>query len=369
MTIGIQGFYGHGNLGDEAILQGLLTELESIKLKIFTEQPRNVNREYGIKSINTRIYNFPLLVRELKSTELFLLGGGGLLKDWGNTSRPLKKWLSILNIAKNIHIKTGLCAIGVENIRYEKSKKAMKKTLNGVDIITVRDKHSKELLEDIGIYNEIEVVSDPALLLANTSHGKTYDGAGKMKVCISVRHWYDEKFSIKNQQKNTYFIESMKKITNHLIEEYNAEVSFIPFRTINFDDDREIAQKIIDGTKNKKNIKLINEVPKPNEFISIAQDCQIVLGMRLHSLILASSVGTPFIGFGYMPKICAFTDSINQKEYSFDLNQFEYDAVIESIGKTMANYRERSNEIIENVGILKEKTKKAIKYFKECNER
>ena len=43
--------------------------------------------------------------------------------------------------------------------------------------------------------------------------------------------------------------------------------------------------------------------------------CKLVIGVRLHSLIMASAVGTPIVGIDYAPKVRGFIESIDWTEH------------------------------------------------------
>ena len=107
--------------------------------------------------------------------------------------------LKPLILAQRLGTKTVLCGIGVENIRYPKSKKIICKVLNKTNLITVRDENSKKTLQQMGITNEIKVTADPAILLNNNlSKIKWPNSSPKIMIC--VRHWFDKGFYIENQK-------------------------------------------------------------------------------------------------------------------------------------------------------------------------
>ena len=88
IKIGIYGFYGEGNLGDEAVLQALLQEIRNfpkIKPTVFSSKPEEVVKVHQATSISLHSINFPGRIREIVSNRLFILGGGGLLKEYGDS--------------------------------------------------------------------------------------------------------------------------------------------------------------------------------------------------------------------------------------------------------------------------------------------
>lgn len=355
--ITIHGFYGQGNLGDEAILKALLKEFNkfpNIKVVVFSSKPKQVFRAHGVRSINSQgRRNFLRRIWEIKTSDLFILGGGGLLKDYGNNSSSLKEWLRLLKFAKRLSIKTALCSVGVENIRYDESRKLIRDTLDKVDLITVRDCSSKDILRDIGVINEIKVVSDPAVLLTNINADKIEDNLVSSKVIICIRHWFSKGFYIEKQEVNENFIQSLSAAADFFIEHYNTKINFIPFRTTSYDDDRLVAKQVVSYMKHKDKTHIYSCVPEVDEFIEIVKQSSLVIGMRLHSLILATSIGVPVIGLEYMPKVRAYMESIKQSEYSLDLETITSKKLINKILITFEQYKERSNIINSEVSRLK----------------
>ncbi len=355
--ITIHGFYGKGNLGDEAILKALLQEFSKfpdIKVVVFSSNPKQVSKTHGVRSIHSQGKRFFLRrIWEIKTSNLFILGGGGLLKDYGNDSSSLKEWLRLLQFAKKLNVKTALCAIGVENIRYDESRKLIRDALNKVDLITVRDCSSKDILREIGVTNEIKVVSDPVVLLININADRIKDNLISSRVIICIRHWFSKGFYIEKPEVNENFIQSLSTAADFLIEHYNTKIDFIPFRTTSYDDDRIVVKQVVSYMKHKDKIYIHSSAPEVDEFIEIVRQSSLVIGMRLHSLILGTSIGVPVIGLEYMPKVKEYMRSIKQGEYSLDLETITSKKLINKILITFEQYKERSQVISLEVSRLK----------------
>lgn len=365
----IHGFYGHGNLGDDLILLSIFSEINripGISIKVFCTNPKEINKLYSIEGINSAIVYFNVfqIVRQIKALlkcDLFILGGGGLLKDYGKSSKSLKKWFYWLRIAQILRKKTVLLAVGVENIRYSKSKEILKKYLKKVDLITVRDEDSENILRKLGINNNIKVISDPSILLTNQEINSKKELSKPPKIIISVRHWYDEGKYIKDLNLNENFLKVLSKVVDYLIEKYNAKIYFIPMRIIPYDDDRKVAKDIVLESKYKDFVTRYTSSLGVNELLDLLSDCDLVIGMRLHSLIIASSLGIPIIALEYMPKIKGFMKSIKQLEYCHDLNTISFENLRDSIESTFKHHNQRSNQIKLMVDELRTMTKRTIK--------
>ncbi len=358
----IHGFYGYGNLGDEIILASLLKGFrrnKAIKPVVFSSRHKNVKKQHRVKSVSSCGGIFKRLnqIYHLKTSDLFILGGGGLLKDYGNGSSSLKEWLKLLRLAQRFKVKSALCCIGVENIRFEESKRLLQLVLNKVDLISVRDNSSKHLLESIGIKKEIEVVGDPGLLLAEPMEVDIKKKLDKLRVMVCVRHWFSEGFFVKDERVYDAFLHSLANVLDYLIEKKNATIEFVPMRTVSYDDDRKVARKVYDFMKNKDNVTIQQRVFNIKKFINKARQSSLILGMRLHSLIIGASVGTPIVGFEYMPKIKGFMEMVGQDGFSFDMSNFVSKDVIKKINQIFKNNSQHRKRLINKTSKVRGRTK------------
>ena len=360
----IHGFYGQGNLGDEAILKAILQEFSkffNIKIVVFSRNPKQVIATHKVNSVCSEgKRSFLHRVWEIKTSDLFVLGGGGLLKDYGSNSSNVEKWLKLLRLAKRLKVKTALCAVGIENIRYDKSKRLIKDALNSADLITVRDHISRDILVDLGITNEVKIVADPVILLSNNNIEKIRKVLMPLKVIICIRHWFDKGFYIGKPEVNENFIQSLSIAADFLVEHYNAKIEFIPFRITSYDDDRVVIKQVMSYMKRKDGANVYPHTPTVDEFINIIKESSLVIGMRLHSLILAASVGIPVIGLAYMPKVRGYMECIEQSKYSLDLETITSEKLTSLIDDVFKNYNAISKKILFEISKLQKTSRKNI---------
>ena len=97
--------------------------------------------------------------------DVFLLGGGSLLQD-GTSRRSLAYYLTLLKLARLAHCRTGTLAVGLGPLRTPFSLRAVLKTLDKCDILTLRDAESLRFLVLHGTERSRPVlVPDPAVYL------------------------------------------------------------------------------------------------------------------------------------------------------------------------------------------------------------
>jgi polysaccharide pyruvyl transferase CsaB len=361
----IKGFYGAGNLGDEAILSGILSQtsvFDNLKPIIISRNPNETRRIHRVLSVDH--HNTVVQYLNLLRANVFILGGGGLIKDYGESSRSIESWLHALAKAQKYGITTMLWSLGVENLRFGKSKELVKRVLNTVDAITVRDPNSKKRLEEIGIQNQITVTADPAMLLV-AEYNKKRSISKNPRILVCLRHWNIGGVNTLDEDANENFIKSIAYGLDFMIKHLNTEIEFLPFRTIPQDDDREIAKMVVSRMREREHILLHSRIPEIGEAINIISNADLIIGMRLHSVIFATSLGVPSIGLSYMPKVRDYMNYIDQEGFCFDIKDLDERCLRESIERIINNYEEISKQLVcicsalsmklqENVRILSE---------------
>ncbi len=344
----ISGYYGFKNSGDDALLKAIIHNLrlfkEDIKVTVLSMNPRETRRVYGVDAIN-RI-NIIKIWWVMRRTKLLINGGGSLIQDITST-KSLLYYLAVIKMAKQLGLKVMVYANGFGPVRKPRNREITKKTINQVDIITLREEGSKEELNRLGITRPpIYVTADPALTLDATDD-ETVNNVFSQEgidlsaplVGFSVRAWEgDEKYS-----------DVIARTADYMIDTYGVHPVFIP---MHYPRDLHIAHTILSKMKGKG--YSINNKYSVAETLGIIKRMDMLIGMRLHALIYAASFGVPVIGLVYEPKVEGFLKYIHQKSAGH-VNQLEFDNLKILIDDTW-NRREEIKEELKTVTVeLKEK--------------
>ena len=158
MNILISGYYGFGNLGDEAALSGLVKGLHARghHLSVLSNNPEKTRALHGVEAVTRYKGLLPALVQ----SDAVISGGGGLLQD-KTSARSLRYYLGILRLAKALGKQAVVYGQGVGPLS-PAGERTVRQTLTGLPV-AVRDGASQRLLETLGI--TAELVADAALLL------------------------------------------------------------------------------------------------------------------------------------------------------------------------------------------------------------
>ncbi len=156
MVVGVAGYYGFRNAGDEAILEAIARELKARGHQVvaLSGDPRRTREEHDLKAFH-RLNPLALL-----GADLWLLGGGGLLQD-ATSALSLTYYLSVLRLARLFKKRVVVFNQSLGPLS-PSGEKRVQRALKGVPVI-LRDQDSLEYARRLGI--PAELGADPALLL------------------------------------------------------------------------------------------------------------------------------------------------------------------------------------------------------------
>jgi polysaccharide pyruvyl transferase CsaB len=347
----IAGYYGFKNIGDEALLLAITKDLKpyikDIKIAVLSNNPLETRLLYGVYSINR--FNIINIFKTMKQSRMFMYGGGTLIQE--NTStRSLIYYLGMIWMAKKTGLKVMLYANGIEPINKYINKKLTKFVLDKVDMITLREKESKNELQKLGIIKPKTIVTaDPAFTIEPSSEievKKIYFDEGitmeKPLVGFSIRKWQGYK----------NYIEVIAQIADYVIEEYDVTPVFLPMQ---YPGDLLITKSIVEKMKYKGYV-LSNKF-SVSQVLGITSKMDLMIGMRLHALVFAVSLGIPVVGLVYEPKVQWFLEYIGLGQASAgDVKTLKYEKL-----KNIVDYvwrdKEKMKIHLKGIGVeLKEKS-------------
>jgi polysaccharide pyruvyl transferase CsaB len=305
----ISGYYGFGNTGDEAILTALLLLLKrarSAQVTVISARPERTAREHGVHSISR--LDFPTIFRSINRADLLISGGGGLLQDV-TSSRSLLYYLSIIRMGCRPNHKAVLLAQSIGPISTPLDRYLTAHVLEKVNLITVRDEASSRELTALGVKRPpIHVTADLALLLEKDS--KEHEAALLKSLGLEQRPFII--FCLRTLKNQPFPIELFASAARRLEKAYGPRVLFLPFQTTF---DQEVARTLHEAVAGSV---FIPDPLKPYQLISLFSRAELIVGMRLHSLVFAAKARTPFLPLAYDPKVTAFAGLFEQEALAFN---------------------------------------------------
>ncbi|KAB2490580.1 polysaccharide pyruvyl transferase family protein [Priestia endophytica] len=332
MRVGIIGNYGHDNNGDEAILSGILTQLNTLGIRkgeivIFSNNPSNTESRYNIKAVPLlhKKGNFILSVlhtvkqsfKIMKDLDLLIIGGGGLLMDMYKRDAPLYSTLGLLGYYAKCRVV--IYGVGAGPITTKAGKFFIKTLANKADSISVRDVKSKELLKDIGIRKEIDIIGDPAFAIEPVRKRSKTNELKKVAV-TAVPYFSKQYWPQRDDSKYEAYVKGMAQNLDELIEKKGATVTFFSTK---YPQDVEVTREIYDMMTYKQFVRLKDENLHPDEMVKLCAEQDLIIGTRLHSLILSVVASTPVLGVGYHHKVEHFLQALGKEEHFVEIGALQ----------------------------------------------
>ncbi|NLM73690.1 MAG: polysaccharide pyruvyl transferase CsaB [Clostridiaceae bacterium] len=334
--IAILGYYGYKNSGDEAILSSSLNEFRKLcpdlSFLVLSKNPLETKKTYRVDSIYR--FNIFRVRKALKKTRLFLAGGGSLIQD-STSTRSILFYLLMLKLAKKSGTKVMLFANGIGPIKKPFNRRLAQAVLNDIHTISLRDSRSFEEIKALGINKPwIYVTSDPAILMEPADEQQIDQllkdeniPCDKPLIGFSIRKWG-----------NYRYYSQIAKIADHCSRKLNAHPVFIPMQ---YPGDYDVSRAIMSLMEQPASI--ITKTYSPPVLLGLTSRLDLMVGMRLHSLIYAASQCVPLVGLIYEPKVEAFLKEIDQPSAG-TLDDFDEENVcclLESIWKDKQKIKEQ----------------------------
>jgi polysaccharide pyruvyl transferase CsaB len=308
--------------------------------------------------------SLPDIVRCVAGCDLLLSGGGSLLQD-ATSGRSIHYYLFILRLAQLMGKKTFIYSQGIGPISDPNNRRMTADVLKKTSGIVVRDERSEELLLEIGVPKElIHVTADPVIRVKRADLGLGMDilrreGCPRQKGRLTVG------WAVKARRPDAAFFQEVQRCIVWLREEYGADSVLIPFF---HSEDLSVCQAIAQDLPGQ--VGCLRQKYLSEETLSIIGCMDVLVGVRLHSLIYAAVMGVPMIGVSYDPKVDSFLASIDRptlcdvKDFTLEAFQTAFretlenrDAIRDATGKRLAELvakLDRNEELIE--AIMEEKS-------------
>lgn len=304
----ISGYYGFHNSGDDSILSAIISNLRkkcpNISITVLSKNPQETARIHDVNAIDR--FNIFSIMAALKKTKLLISGGGSLLQDV-TSSASLYYYLTVMRLARLCGAKVMLYANGIGPITKKRNIRCVKRVVGKTDLITLREKNSRDELQSILEGNvPVFVTADPVYALENGDDRSVEQAIARAGISekeeffvIAIREW---KYSDKEiETKIAEFADAVSR-------KFGIVPLIVPMQDIY---DKAISQRIADKINCKSG--LLEGGLSPKTMIGVVGRAEFVLGMRLHTLIYAVKNAVPAIALEYDPKVAAVMESAGQR--------------------------------------------------------
>lgn len=276
MNVSILGWYGHRNLGDEAILEGFQYLFHNHRFTVLSDK-------------------MPLqeIFWKANQSDLFILGGGELINSTRLFSFPAH-WDDYLTVPKMV-LGCGVNAPNIESIQPH-----VLESLESFEYIGLRDLESCRILRsDPKLSSKIHLFLDPAITLAK-KHGLEHCPESENTAVIVPT----DRFRTEHDEgilHTDYVNQSLPQLKKDLEQDKIENVVLVPFGGDD-NDDMESCRQIAHSLSDR--LYVSTKCPEtPRETLEIMAACSKAYTYRLHGMLFAYSLKMPFNCYEYHRKI------------------------------------------------------------------
>jgi polysaccharide pyruvyl transferase CsaB len=332
------------NTGDEAILITMLDDLRrlepGINISVVSSNPPGFLEQYNVEPIP---YNdLSAMTRAAVESSLLILGGGSIFYDYWrfnpdlvltNSHEGLSFYAGFALLAAILRKPLMLYAVGVGPLRTEGGISLSRIAFEIADVVTLRDPDSEALLALLGVdTSRIQVTADPVF---NLTAAPEVSDLGRPLVGVCLRNW-DAGLDSANWERE------VADALDNFAEAHKAIIAFLPFhKTVDWPltDDRGLAERVRKMLVRTKGSLLLTKDYTPSQKAGLLAGCDIVLGMRLHSVIMAQAAAVPTVALTFDdPKVASAMARVDCGKLVINLRDLTSDRLRSLLEET---YRDR----------------------------
>lgn len=284
----ISGYYGYGNIGDEAVLGSIINAIREKKpdtsFAVLSRCPMQTRLAFNV---DARFRYGLSAISALKNSRVLISGGGTLMQD-NTSSRSLRYYLSIIKKAKAHGLSVMQYANGFGPIKSEQKLAYTVQSINAcVDTVTVRDADTLNELSRVGVNVRTLLSADPTLYSASTQlPSRSQCGDGFIAVSLRAVDGCDGLADV------------TVAAAKALCERHRMRAVFVVMHQ---------AEDV--GISKKCALRLGCDVVCPanvTEAHDIFARASLVIATRLHAAIFAVGAQVPVAAVSYDPKVAGF---------------------------------------------------------------
>lgn len=368
------------NIGDLAILTGLLNALENKKkalihssdplLHTFKASPTlytwaifenrkphaRIKRMFELFLHSSSIRNsfkhlrhpkLNTLLNDYAAADVILFVGGGYLRSQPGVKQSLNLLmiLFMFYLARNVKAKKIVAPVSVGPFAYKWQEKLTGKLLKTFDLVSVREIYSFNLLEKY-MPKKVILSTDTSLLL--NFKMKQKPTSEKFILGFTIRKWLSKN---KQAEFEKDFYETLLRFSR------KTGAAIQPIIQVDApeygEDDKKITENISKKLRNNSvEVLPIQKVTNLKNAQDTYSGIDLLLGMRMHSNILAALVGTPFVAVSYEYKTEGISKDLGVAKYCIPVQKVTHEKLYNLLIKGYKDKKTIQETLRKNIARL-----------------
>jgi len=368
MKISVVGEYYSSNLGDPIIVDSLkyiikkidkrievnVVDLSARNTRVSSKSNQNIKRISICKNLKSDLLTNVRSIRNItkwlyrdmkkidlyfsqqfKDSNLIIIAGGQLIMN-NNFIFPLRLH-SVIKYARKNNVPVYFNACGVQ--RYNKKTLGvilLQKILNDKIVKKITTRDDIEMLKKyVTLHDKINVAIDSAIMCDAAYNIKKDQDSNILGLGVISADMYKRYYDRTKDDSYLVTEEELLLFWRNLINEINSKK--IPWRIFTNGDaiDYDFANKLIRsiGLDNRISDYIEKEPEEPEELLKTISQYSAIISHRLHSHIVAFSLGIPSIGLIWDKKTLDFGKQVNRKELFFNIKTTSVEEIIKKLEK------------------------------------
>ncbi|WP_119730631.1 polysaccharide pyruvyl transferase family protein [Thermomonospora amylolytica] len=358
-TIGLLGSYGGLNLGDEAILECVLSCLRHHRPAgrpvVFSRNPEHTRAHHRVAAtVAWQRVGREHVRGSIRRLDGLVLGGGGIIYD-GEAGG----YLRLVRDAQEHGIPTFAYAVGAGPLRDAEDRRIVREVMNDLTDLTVRDEESKLVLEDAGVTRTITVTADPAMLMEPEPFTREMlrdEGVppDARLIGMSVR---EPGRAAEHLDVDSYHA-LLGEVGDFLVRRLDAHLLFVPMEA----DDVRHSHAVLSHMTAARHGRILHGQYRPAQILGLARHLDLAVGMRLHFLIFMALAGVPFLPLPYAGKVFDFAQVVGAPALT-GVARSEAGPLLAEVDRLWDEHADRMPVLRERVAALRERARMTCERF------
>jgi polysaccharide pyruvyl transferase WcaK-like protein len=251
---------------------------------------------------------------------------------------------------------------GVKPLRTQYGRRSVPFFLRRASFVSVRDEDSRNILQELGV-SGVELTADSAFF-AKPAEPRVIDEllaafgiSGQESLLVVAPRL------LSTERRRLYLEERMEP---DLIRATPAKLAAaidrlaprferVVLMAMHYhgpDSDVPLIHDIL-GRLQAANVTFIDRELRPDVAIALFRRARLLIGVRLHALLLASSMGTPVVGIAYEEKVRGLFSRLSLEDYCLNLFQLDPEQLVAVAEKALLNETEIRRHVLERVSELR----------------
>lgn len=242
----------------------------------------------------------------LQQSDFLMIGGGNAIFDLSPATLSAQRFDQVVSLAKQHQLPIFVSSIGIGPFSTKKQQNAAIATLKKCDFVSFRDKRSLEYLKNAG-HPAAYASVDPVFLLPEVETFEQLKAQKKLQQRIGICV-IDYRITGCSRKDYLNYLKDMKNLIHDLA---TAKKEIILFSS-EVQDYETIETLYVEFLKDPQvNVVFVKE---KEDLLALYQSLNLVIGTRMHSMIVAVSQFVPIIGLSWQQKVVEMFKNLGIEE-------------------------------------------------------